>query len=348
MTKRAVGVPRIEHYTGSETEWDTFVMAQPGWSHHHLHGWRAITERVFGHECLYLAARDDASQLVGVLPIVRVKSIVFGHYLISMPFVNYGGPLGSADAVQTLASHAAGLAMREGARLLELRSRYEQPLDLAVSHRKITVVLDIPAEGSEALFKKLDSKVRSQVRRPAKEGVTYRFGPDQVDPFFDVFARHMRDLGTPTQPREFFRDIARTFPDSAWFGCAYLEDAPIACGCGFRWAREFEMTWASSLRAFNRTSANMGLYWAFVERCAADGVTVFNFGRCTPGGGTHKYKRQWGGRDEQLWWYRQTAGGETHTPSPDDGPLSLGPKVWRKLPLAVATFLGPRIVKYIP
>lgn len=305
-------------------------------------------ERVYGHECIYLAARDARDSLVGVLPLVRVRSVLFGHYVVSMPFVNYGGPIGTPGAARALGAAAAERARADGAKLLELRARARQPVDLPVSHRKITVALDIPPEGSEAMFKKLDAKVRSQVRRPAKEGITYRFGTDQVAPFFAVFAEHMRDLGTPTQPLALFRELARTFPESAWFGCAYLGETPIACGCGFRWENEFEMTWASSLRAHSKTSANMGLYWAFMEKAAASGATVFNFGRCTPGGGTHKYKRQWGGRDEPLWWYQWSASPAVSTPSPDDGAYSWGPRLWRRLPLPVANLIGPCLVKYIP
>ena len=266
-----------------------------------------------------------------------------------MPFVNYGGPLGAADAVAGLVAEASALAGRERAKLLELRCRAAQPIELAASHHKITVLLDIPAGGPDALFATFPSKLRSQVRRPGKEGVTVRFGADQVEPFFAVFSRHMRDLGTPTQPRSFFEAIAEEFGEMVWFGCAWLGGRPIACGCGFRWGAEFEMTWASALVEFNSISANTGLYWAFMERAAAEGCTCFNFGRCTPGGRTHRFKRQWGGRDVPLHWYQVVPGGGAgHTPSPDDGAYSWGPRVWRRLPLAVATALGPRIVRGIP
>ena len=36
------------------------------------------------------------------------------------------------------------------------------------------------------------------------------------------------------------------------------------------------------------------------------------------------------------------------TPSPDDAAYAWGPRLWKRLPLPVATALGPRIVKYIP
>lgn len=339
----------IEHFARDAAEWDGFARRQPGFTHFHLHGWKSVIERVFGHECLYFAARDARGEVLGILPLVRVKSLLFGHYLVSMPFVNYGGPLGTEAAVRRLADQAAELARRDGVKLLELRSRIELPLVLPVSHRKITVLLDLPPGSPDALWKRLDAKVRSQVRRPQKEGVTVRFGADQVAPFFTVFAHHMRDLGTPAQPRRLFEAIVETFADDVWFGCAYLGDRPVAAGCGFRWANEFEMTWASALTAYNRIAPNMLVYWSFLERAAREGVTLFNFGRCSPGSGTHRFKRQWGSRDEPLWWYQQAAPGTAAaTPSPDDAAYAWGPRLWKRLPVGLATLLGPRIVRSIP
>jgi FemAB-related protein (PEP-CTERM system-associated) len=340
-------IARVERFAGSADEWDALARRSPGFTHFHLYGWRSVMERVFGHECIYLAAYDDAGVLAGVLPLVRVKSALFGHFLVSMPFLNYGGPLGSDDAIRSLVAHASTLARESGVKLLELRSRVPLPVEMPVSHRKITVVLDLPSSES-ALMKQLDAKLRSQVRRPQKEGVTVSFGADQVAPFFDVFARHMRDLGTPTQSRRLFETIAATFPNDAWFGCAWMGGRPIACGCAFRWGDELEMTWASSLNAYKRIAPNMLLYYRFMERALESGVRLFNFGRSTPDSGTHRFKAQWGSRDEQLWWYDLSSGDTVTTPSPTDSGYAWGPRLWKRLPTAVATALGPRIVRYIP
>jgi serine/alanine adding enzyme len=329
-------------------EWDALVRQSVHSTHFHLAGWRRVMQSHFGHECVYLGARQADGTLVGVLPLVRVRSAVFGHFLVSMPFVNYGGPLGTPDATRSLVHSAQELARRSRASLLELRSRHQLPIDLPVSHRKITVVLDVPPGDPEALWRAFPGKVRSQVRRPQKEGITVRFGADQLRPFFSVYARHMRDLGTPTQSARLFEAIAHEFGDDVWFGCAYAGDQPIAGGCGFRWGNEFEMTWASALREFNRVSPNMLLYWAFMERTAKEGLSAFNFGRCTPGSNTHRFKEQWGTRDEPLWWYQAAQGPTRSTPSPDDAAYSWGPRIWRRLPVPIATALGPRIVRYIP
>ena len=339
----------IGRVSEAANRWDEFASLQPGFTHFHRLGWKAVIEQVFGHECLYFTAALADGSLAGVLPLVRVKSLLFGHYLVSMPFLNYGGPLGDAPSVRALAAAAEAEARSSGAKLLELRSRVALPLELAVSHRKITVVLDLPGD-APALFQSFSSKLRSQVRRPQKEGVTVRFGSDQVEPFFSVFSRHMRDLGTPTLPLKFFRAIARQFPHDAWFGCAWLGDVPVAGGAGFRWGSELEMTWASSLSAYNKVAPNMLLYWAFMERAVQEGLSVFNFGRCTPDSGTHRFKRQWGSRDEPLHWYQWARSGNASaaTPSPDQGAYAWGPRIWKRLPLSIATALGPRVVRSIP
>jgi len=333
--------------TGSEEEWDTFAATQRGYTHFHKLRWRTVMERVFGHECVYLAARDKEGKLVGILPLVRVRSVVFGHYLVSMPFVNYGGPVGTDAAIRALTGEAVAVARRDRVKLLELRSSVPLDTPLHVSHRKITVVLDLPSSADE-LFNRFSAKLRSQIRRPQKEGVTVAFGRDQLESFFSVFARHMRDLGTPTQSLTFFQEIANQFPDDCWIGCAYLAGQPVAGGLGFRFGDEFEMTWASSLREYNREAPNMLIYWAFMERAIAQGVKRFNFGRCTRGAGTHKFKMQWGGREEQLWWYGLAASNGVTTPSPKEGPFRWGPRIWRRLPASIATKIGPSIVRYIP
>lgn len=337
----------VREFDRNALVWDSFVRRQPGWSHMHLFGWRQVIERVFGHECSYLGAWDEANSLIGVLPLVHVRSLVFGRFLVSMPFLNYGGPVGQERAIAPLVDESVALAHRTGSSLLELRSRHSLPISLSASHRKITVTLSLPAT-SEILWKQLDAKVRSQVRRPQKEGIELRFGPDEVGPFFRVFARHMRDLGTPTQPRRFFEAIAEAFGEDVWFACAYYRGQAIAGGCALRSGCELEMTWASALVEHKSLSANMLLYWGMMERAIGSGLSVFNFGRCTPGGGTHRFKRQWGGVDQPLSWYTWSRGELAATPSPNDGAYAWGPRLWKRLPVRVATALGPSIVRYIP
>jgi FemAB-related protein (PEP-CTERM system-associated) len=338
---------QIERFDGSATEWDTFAQQNRGWTQFHAHDWRHVVESTFGHECLYLAARAMDGSLAGVLPLVRVRSRLFGHFMVSMPYLNYGGPLGNTEAVQRLSAHAINEAQTSGADLLEMRSSVELPLELDVSHRKLTVVRELP-DDPDALWGQLPSKVRSQVRRPQKDGVEVRFGLDRVGDFYHVFARHMRDLGTPVMPRSFFDRIASAFPDSATLAVAYMQGRPVASGFAFRYGDEVEMTWASSLLEVRRSAPNMLIYWEMMRAAIQAGARRFNFGRCSRDSGTYRFKMQWGGQEEALYWYQHASGERASTPSPDDKAFAWGPRLWKRLPLPIAGILGPRIVKYLP
>ena len=331
----------------SAGEWDAFVRSRNEGTFCHLYGWRSIMEELLGHEVRYLAARNEDCAIVGVLPLVRVRSRLFGDYMVSMPFLNDGGPIGDPDAVRFLAGHAEALARRSGVDLLELRSRNDIPGDLETSDRKVTVLLDLP-EDPEVLWKGFRSKVRSQIRRPLKEGMETRIGIDQILPFYDVYARHMRDLGTPVLPLAFFLRALHLFEDHLVLAAVYHEGEPVAAGAGFVHGDEFEITWAAALREHNRLAPNMLLYWRLMEEMCRRGLKTFNFGRCTPGGGTHRFKLQWGGYDLPLPWAQWSPRSLDATPSPDAARYRLATRAWQNLPLVVTNRLGPWLARRIP
>jgi hypothetical protein len=96
----------------------------------------------------------------------------------------------------------------------------------------------------------------------------------------------------------------------------------------------------------------MLVYWELMEQAILGGDRLFNFGRCSRGSGTHRFKMQWGGREEELWWYQRAASSQpaegASTPSPDQGIFALATRVWQRLPVPVATRIGPAIVRYLP
>lgn len=305
-------------------------------------------EDVLGHETWWWSAVDAEGACRGVLPLVRVKSLLFGDYLLSMPFLSYGGPLGSEDSRAALAAHAVREAHRLGVDLLELRDRRAIPGDLTVSDRKVTVLKQLPATVEELWEDGLKAKVRSQVRRPMKEGLEARFGPELVDPFYDIFSVTMRDLGTPVLPKAFFSALCDHLVEHAVFCVVEHEGIPLAAGCGFLWAGEFEITWAGALREHSRIAPNMLLYWALMEESVRRGAHTFNFGRCTPGSGTHRFKKQWGTEDHPLPWVQWSPVGVAATPNPESAKFRLAMQMWQKLPVGITRVVGPVLARSLP
>jgi serine/alanine adding enzyme len=338
----------IEPFDGAEDEWNSYVRALPGSTFCHQLGWRDIIAGALGHRCIPLAARDDDGRLVGVLPLARVRSRLFGDYLISMPFLNYGGAVGDPAACFELSAVAHELAQKWRVRMLELRTREDTHSPLGEAARKVTVLLPLPSSSDE-LWSRFPSKLRSQIRRPLKENMEVRFGADQRDAFYEVFRRNMHDLGTPVLPARLFEAIAGMFGDDVIFAAVYAGDRPVAGGCGFVWGNEFEITWASSLRAFNSSSPNMLLYWSLMQRMIERGVGVFNFGRCTPDGGTHRFKLQWGGETVRLPWRAwMSAGSSAAMPTADRSIFRFATEAWSRMPAAAADRLGPLLSRHLP
>ena len=122
----------------------------------------------------------------------------------------------------------------------------------------------------------------------------------------------------------------------------------MAGGCGFRWRDEFEVTWASSLREYNPSSPNMLLYSTLMEESIGRGVRQFNFGRCTPGGPTHKFKRQWGGVDVDLPWAFWSRTSATGNPYPRPTDVSRRDSGVEQLPMPIANGLGPVLARQLP
>lgn len=335
----------------SDAEWDAFVRADAASSFCHLSGWRRIFGDVMGHEDRSRCHYDADGTLRGVLPLVRVRSRLLGDYLVSMPFLNDGGPLGSPAAVRALLNRATQDAVDARVDLLELRGRAasapEVPTELRRADRKITVMLPLAATQVEN-WRALHSKVRSQVKRAQKAELNVAFGLDQREAFYELFAKGMRRLGTPVLPKALFARIAESFADEVEFGVIRQGSEPVAVGCGFHWRDQFEITWAASSRAHSALAPNMLLYWEFFERARERGARRFDFGRCTAGSGSHAFKRQWGGADVPLPWLQWSAQVRPSLPQQDRGVFKLASACWSHLPLGVTNRVGPWLAAQLP
>lgn len=329
---------------------DRYVASSGVSTLYHRTGWKDLIEDVFNHRVIYLLAEGGDGVIRGILPMAHIKSRLFGNYFVSMPYFNYGGVCADDETARNaLLGEAAGIARRSNAEFLELRQTVRLGNGMPVKEKKVAMTLALPP-AFEELWCTFPSKLRSQILRPQKEGLTFRIGgPEEVDPFYKVFSRNMRDLGTPVYPKKFFSAIFRYFPESTRVGTVYRGEEPLASGllCGFK--DRLEIPWASSLREFNRLSPNMLLYWGSLRFACESGYKLFDFGRSTPGEGTYRFKEQWGAKPEPLYWHywlRVNTGLPELNPSNRKYAAAIA--LWKLLPLPVANAVGPRIVRNLP
>lgn len=312
--------------------------------------WLTVLERGLGHApyCLEVAEGERSR---GFLALSYVKSLLFGKFLVGLPYLNYGGVLADdEDVAGMLIDRAVQLADRLGVRYLELRhvQAIDHPALVPRVGCKVHMRLDLPAT-ADALWTGLSTKVRNQVRKGQKSGLDVAWGgPELLPEFYAVFSHNMRDLGTPVFGRGLFRAILRQFPDRAEMCVVRADGRAAAAALLLHGWGVTEVPSASSLRRYNPTCANMLMYWHLLERAVQRGQTAFDFGRSSPDSSTYQFKKQWGAAPLPAdWQYYVRAGGVTDM-RPDNPRYRRMIRLWQRLPVGLTHWIGPPIVRGIP
>jgi FemAB-related protein (PEP-CTERM system-associated) len=333
----------------SAEEWDGFVRGFGGSNGYHLWAWRTIFEQAFGHETVYLAARRDGG-LAGILPLVIFRSRVFGSFAVSLPFIDGGGVCAyDAEVARHLVDRARAVAAERG--LSHVEMRHEARIFPALPSREHKVGMRMPLEtDTKRAWDALDRKVRNQVRKAEKSGLTTRSaGIELVDAFYSVFAVNMRDLGTPVYSKRLFESVLTTLPNSSRVFLVEKGSTVVGGAIGIMFRDTFTVPWASSLREYRADCPNNLLYWRMFEHAIEAGVRTFDFGRSTPGEGTFHFKQQWGAAPLPLYWeYVMVRGGSPPELSPSNPRYKAAIETWKRLPLPITRLLGPHIVRSIP
>jgi len=343
------GTPVVVSSETTPEEWNAFVDSHPDATGYHLAAWSRVFKNAFGHRSEYLAALS-AGRIVGVLPLVELRSRLFGRFMVSVPFVNYGGVLANTEeAAEALRARAATLARQRGLSHVELRHLARRFPAAPCKTHKVTMFLPLDPD-PDGMWNALDRKVRNQVRKAEKSGLTCEIGDGAlIDEFYPVFSTNMRDLGTPVYAKRFFAEILAAFPERTTLFVVRKERETIAAGIGFAYRDRFEMPWASSLKEHRALCPNNLLYWSAIRHAIAGGYRIFDFGRSTPDEGTFHFKAQWGAQAHPLFWEYELVGGAVMPDqSPKNAKFALAIEIWKRLPVSVARVLGPPIVRSIP
>jgi len=332
--------------SGSDlARWDAFVDRCPEATFFHRAGWKQAIESVFGHRTFYLFAEREAS-IVGVLPLAQVKSLLFGHGLVSLPFCAHAGvAVTDSAAVPVLHAAAREIAGRLGVAHLELRNRAaREPAwprkDLYFNFRK-AISADV-----EANMLAIPRKQRAMVRKGIKNGLRSEIDATS-DRFFALYADNQHRHGTPPLPKRWFDTLRRVFGGDAEV-LTVLDERGVALSSVFSFYFRDEVLpyYAGDDEAARDRAANDFKYWELMRRATERGCRVFDYGRSKQGTGAFDFKKNWGFEPQPLAYEYALLRGDR---IPENNPLN--PKyrafiaLWRRLPIPVANRLGPYIVR---
>ena len=331
--------------TDAAARWDAFVLACPQATFFHRAGWQKIIGEVFRHTTYFLYAERDG-QIEGVLPLAQVKSFLFGHSLVGLPFTVYGGVAASNDAAaDALETEAQAIAQQLGVEHLELRNvqrrHQDWPLqDLYVTFRK-EILPDI-----EANMLAIPRKQRAMVRKGLKNNLRSELDPG-VDRFFALFAGNVHRHGTPAMPKRWFQALRDEFgADCEVLTVVSASGQPLSSVLSFYFRDEVLPYYAGDAEAARDLAANDFKYWELLRRSCERGLKRFDFGRSKQGTGPYAFKKNWGFEPTPLQYeYRLYKRAAVPQNNPNNAKYQMLIKTWRRLPLGLANWLGPLVVR---
>src|SRR6476660_2753091 len=154
--------------------WEAYVDARGDAAGYHSWRWRRVFEEAVVHECVYPAARQGGL-IVGVLPMVQIKSLLFGRTLTSLPFLNYGGVMADAPEIaRALIDQAHEEARARRCSHVELRHVERQFPHLPCKQPNAALHMRV----GEGMWYGRDRKVRNQIRKAEKSCLVVERGGD--------------------------------------------------------------------------------------------------------------------------------------------------------------------------
>jgi FemAB-related protein (PEP-CTERM system-associated) len=332
---------------GDVARWNRFVEECPDATFFHRAEWQRVIEKAFGHPTWYWLAEDGERRVRGVLPLVRVRSWLFGDTLASIPFGVYGG-IAAVDetARRFLERQACDLAGRLGVGALEMRNVVQRNPDWPHKNLYVTFRKSIAAD-HEANLKAVPRKQRAMIRKGIEAGLESTLTND-ADRLFRTYSASVRNLGTPVFPRRYFRLLQEAFGPSCDSLVVTHQGRDVAAVMSFYFRDEVLPYYGGSLPLARDVKGNDFMYWELMRRSVDRGCRLFDFGRSKTGTGSYHFKKNWGFEPQPLHYeYFLVKNREVPEVNPMNPRYRLFIEAWKRLPLPLANLVGGRLSPYL-
>tara|TARA_B100001939_G_scaffold346468_1_gene365305 strand:- start:502 stop:1536 length:1035 start_codon:yes stop_codon:yes gene_type:complete len=325
--------------------WNAYVLAHPKGTAAHMAAWGRAVYKSMGHP-LYFMYVEQGGRIRGLLPLVHVKSRLFGNALLSMAFSTYGGPLADDDEVLALLDEeCARLSVKLKVDYVELRNMDQAHADWPCKDSLYSTFRKELSPDNEDNMKAIPRKQRAMVRKGIKARLRAEID-ETVDRLYALYAESVRNLGTPVFPKSLFWQMKEQFGKDCEILTVCTEDGQaLSSVMSIYFRDEVFPYYGGGTVAARHYAANDFMYWSVMARAVAERqCRIFDFGRSKNGTGAFNFKKYWGFEPRPLQYEYYLREGQQ---IPDINPLNpkyqLMIRTWRKLPLPVANLLGPMI-----
>jgi hypothetical protein len=292
----------------AEPEWNARLLEYHGATVFHTAQWARVLAESYGYRPQYAVFRE-AEKVVGLLPIMEVRSLWTGRRGVCLPFSDECAPLlteGTAASALLELIREFGMAHRWD--YLELRGGAENVRSATQTDRFVVHNLTLEAS-EEAQLRRLRDSTRRNIQRALKEGVEIHHlqSIDAMDVFYALHCRTRRRHGLPPQPLKFFHRIHQSLiePGFGFVSLARFNSKWIAGAVFLRFGTQAVYKFGASDPQYQHARANNLVMWQSICRLQREKVAQLSLGRSDRDDeGLLQFKRGWGGEEVDLFYQR--------------------------------------------
>jgi FemAB-related protein (PEP-CTERM system-associated) len=343
--QQLVAEPTVAIATNADSDaWEAFVLEHRDGTVFHSWLWNDILAKTFRFKPHYLIARCGA-RIVGVLPLMEVKTLLFGHSLVSLPFCSWAGPIG-VDEASLLALDQAAVQLATLLKVGHMEYRGTKPFPFERANKDLYVCFSkVISANHEDNLKAIPRKQRAMVRKGIEKQLTASL--ENVENFYPLYLDNVHRHGTPGVPKKFFNSMASAFGKDCEIMIIRSESGEAVSGVlTLYWKNEVFPFYAGDTLAARDLAANDFKYWEVMRQGVERGAEIFNYGRSKKGTGSFNFKKNWGFEPTDLSYsYKLSAGSRVPEHTPNNPKYSLLINTWKRTPKTIVGVIGPRLVR---
>ena len=324
--------------------WDQFVLSCPDATFFHRAGWKKVIEQAFNHKTWFLFAECNG-EIQGVLPLAEIKSFLFGHSLSALPFCVYGGIAANNDAARKkLETAAQEIARQQKVDYLEYRNMHPIHPDWPTKDLYVTFRKPIDPDVEKNMLA-IPRKQRAMVRKGIKYDLKSDIDED-IERFFFAYSSSVLRLGTPVFSKKYFQLLKETFTDDCELLTIHKNGVALSSVMSFYFRDEVLPYYGGGIDDARKMAASDFMYWELMRRSCENGYKIFDFGRSKLNTGSYSFKKNWGFEAQPLHYeYQLIKCSEVPNHNPSNPKYKIFIQAWQRLPLTVANWVGPYIVR---
>jgi hypothetical protein len=158
----------------------------------------------------------------------------------------------------------------------------------------------------EAIWNKLSTNTRKNIRRPLKQGFTSTIGLNAtlLDEFYQLYRMSLHDIGSLPHSKQFFTDLMSQCPTHMEIFVGYMDGIPVVSSVNFVSQDEVYGAWSGIHTDYKKHNVFLAMLWQMVEYCGESGRKTYNLGRSSEGSNPHQFKLKLANRSHKIYYYQ--------------------------------------------